>query len=370
MPYYPETTVIRGLVRVRRERQLPPQAMPVPIHTVSGLPVEAVQVVLQGDILRDYRILDVGPQLKLRDAEKIAASILVEAGHRVQSGQELARRGKGRRGRVVRSPVDGEVVRVEDGQIVLQASERTVEIQAKIQGRIENADQHTVQIVGTGAVIECAWGNGNFCYEVFRFLPPEGFVSLSKQDVRISEYRNVVVISREPVNKGDLLVAQQQQVAGVVAPSMPANLREFAMQLTFPILLTEGFGQQQPTPLIYDLLRSNMGRQASFNGVIPDRWSGERPEIVIPLPSGSAMPPLPSYARPLTVGAQVRITRAPWQGMIAKVVELPDAPQVIANGLRLPCASIELPGGHTGLVPLANLELLGEPEGGQDIDEY
>lgn len=361
MPYYPDTSVIMGLSRVKRQRTLPPQAIPRVSHLVAGTHTEAINVVLEGDILRDYRILDVAPALKMRkpDPEAVNALIEINEGQRAHVGQELARRGRGRRARVMLSPSEGQVVRIEDGRIILQVSERTIEVQAKIPGEVEEVESHKVAILGTGAVMQCAWGNGQFCYEAYRFVPEEGFVGLAQLDPRISEYRGLVLISTQPINKGDLLVAQQQEATGVVAPSMPANLREFAMQLTFPVLLTEGFGQRRPTTLIYNLLRSNMGRQAAFDAVVPDRWSWERPEIMIPLPAGGVLPPSPALDRALDIGTEVRITRAPWDGLIGEVVELPKSPQVVDSGLRVPSARVRLPNDRVVLVPLANLELLG-----------
>jgi hypothetical protein len=360
MLYYPETTIIQGLVRVIRERRLPPQAIPRPTHTITGQPVEAVNVVLEGDILKDYCILDVAEYFRLRNPEQAAELIEVEAGKRVQVGTELAVRGTGRRTRTLTSSVDGQVIQVDGSRIFIQQSERAVEVLAKIPGDVESAEPHAVKIVSNGALIQCAWGNGQFCYEAYRFLPGEGFVGLSKLDVRISEYRHVVIISPYPINKGDLLVAQQQQAAGVVAPSMPSNLREFAMRLTFPVLLTEGFGQRRRTELIYHLLQSNMGRQAAFDAAVPDRWSENRPEIMIPLPSGGVLPPTPALDQALTVGAQVRITRAPWDGFVGTIVELPKTPQIVDNGLRVLSAKVQIPDGPVGWVPLANLELLGQ----------
>lgn len=364
MPYHPETSVIMGLARIQRERRLPPEAVARSTHTIiSGATVEAVNVVLEGDVYREYRIIDVAAHFKLRDPgeEELAEIIQVQAGQRALVGQELARRGKGRRTKTLISPAEGQVIRVEGSRIILQLSERAVEIKARMPGKVEDADNRAVRILGTGALIQCAWGNGKFTYDAYRFLPEDGFVGLSKLDPRISEYRRVVVVSPHPINKGDLLVAQQQEAAGVVAPCMPSNLREFAMQLTFPVLLTEGFGQRRPTALVYRLLQDNMGRQAAFDAAIPDHWSHNRPEIMIQLPSEGILPPTPALDQALVEGAQVRVTRAPWDGMVGEVVELPDMPQRLPNGLRLPCARVRLPGDRVELVALANLELLGPP---------
>jgi hypothetical protein len=315
-------------------------------------------MVLQGDAMGDYQIIDVAQYFKLRHADRAAEFITVEAGQRVSAGQDLAKRSRGRR-KTLPCPADGVIAQVNGAQIVLQRSAQTIDVLAKIPGEVQVNSTHAVQITGNGALIQCAWGNGGFSYEAYRFVPDEGFAALSKMDVRISEYRRVVIISQQPITKGDLLVAQQQEAVGVVAPSMSSNLRNFAMQLKFPVLLTEGFGQRRPTPLIYQLLHGNMGRQAAFDATIPDRGSFSRPEIMIPLPTGGATPPVPVYDQALQVGMQVHLTRAPWDGLIGEVIDIPATPQVIDSGLRLPCAKIRLPGDRVVLVPLANLELLG-----------
>jgi hypothetical protein len=360
MPYNPETTVIQGLARVIRERRLPPQAVPRLSQTLIGAHVEAMTLILEGDVLGDYRIIDVAHELGLRHATPTELDEMLETreNQRVQFGSILARRGKGRRTRVLSSPADGLVVKIDGGRIYIQVSERSIEIQAKMPADVEDVESHRVRLIGQGAVLQCAWGNDQFAYAAYKYLPDEGFVGLSKLDPRISEYRSVAIISTQPVNKGDLLVAQQHEAAAVVAPSMPSDLREFALGLTFPVLLTEGFGQRRPTALIYRLLADNMGRQASFDAAVPDRWSWERPEIVIPLPAG-VLPPTPALDQALTVGAAVRITRAPWEGVIGEVIELPTTPQVVDNGLRVPSARVRVSKERVGLVPLANLELLG-----------
>ena len=361
MPCYPETTVIKGLARVTRERRLPPGAVHRRTAVGPGAQVSAVTVVLQGDVLREYHILDVARALRLRKARlgEIADLITVAPDQRVRLGQELATRGRGRRVQALLSPVDGQVISVEDGRIIIQASEQSVEVLARIPGQVESVENDVVRISGVGAVMQCAWGNGRFFFGAFQFLPEEGFAALRKLDPTMSPYRAKMIISTLPIERSDLLVAQRLEAAGVVAPSMSASLREFALGLTFPIILTEGFGRRQPTALIYRLLLSNIGRQAAFDAAVPGNWSWERPEIVLPLPTGGIFPEAPSAMRALEVGADVRLTRAPWDGILAQVVALPPTPQVIENGLRTQCARVRLPNDREVLVPLANLELLG-----------
>ncbi|MCD4686019.1 MAG: hypothetical protein K8S97_08785 [Anaerolineae bacterium] len=362
MAYFPETTVIKERTALTRERTLPPHAITDAAQAVQNEPVEAVQTVLVGSMLGDYYMLDIikGLRLKSRPTlDELQEFIVTDTGLRVQVGQEIARKGQGRRARVMQSPVEGVVVGIDGSRIIVQEARQTVEIKARIPGRVENASPHRVVVTGKGAVIQCAWGNGRFIFHAFKALPPDGFVGLSRMDSRISEYKNVVIYTREPLNAGNLLVAKQQEVGGVVGPSMSANLREMAMQLTFPVLLTEGFGHRRPTELIYRLLDANMGLQAVFDATIPDHWSADRPEIMIPLPSEGATLVPPALDQALTPGMQVRIVRAPWDSVIGTVEELPQTPQLIDNGLRVPCARVRLSPDQVILVPLANLELLG-----------
>lgn len=360
MPYYPETSVIQEFTIVKRQRRLPPEAIADTVHTVEHERVEALQMVLLGELLGDYRILDVGKALNLKQltAEQLEGLLLVEVGMRVDVGQELARKGRGRRATVLHAPIDGVIAAIDGQRIVLQEARQTIEVIARIPGEVTQASARSVTISGKGLLIQCAWGNGRHAYRAFKFLPPDGFAGLSKMDPRISEYRDAVIVSPDALNTGDLMVAKQQEVAGVVAPSMPAALRELALDLPFLVLLTEGFGQRRPTELIYRLLEDNMGLQAAFDASLPGRWTADRPEIMIPLPSKGRFPEAPALDQALTPGMTVRITRAPWDGLVGKVVELPQAPQVIDSGLRVPCASVRLDD-RVVLVPLANLELLG-----------
>jgi len=359
MPYYPETRVVKGLARIVRERRLPAHAIPRPTAIPSGMAIEAVQTVLQGDVLRDYRILDVAAYFNTRDTERAAGWIEVSEGERVTEGQTLAQRGKGRRARTLNAPASGVIARVDGPRLILQVSEQSIELLAKIPGETTITEPHAVQIAGIGALIQCMWGNGGYAFATLRPLPEDGFAGLSKLDVRISEYRNVAVLSPEPLTKGDLLVAQQQALAGVIAPSMPSELREFALGLPFPVLLTEGFGQRRPTELIYRLLQSNMGRQAALDAAIPDPWSANRPEIMIPLPSGGTLPSTPALHDPLAIGTRVRLTRAPWNELTGEVIELPETPQLVESGLRALAARVRVEDGRIAVIPLANLEMLG-----------
>ena len=201
--------------------------------------VIAFQVVLQATS-EAYETVDVSPCSR-RSAIRAGAGIHQVRGNPiVEAGQVLAQRGRGRRTTTITAPTRGRVD-PRGHKIVLQRIERTVEVFAGIPRRGRLTENGTVVISGTGAD-QCAWGNGPLCTDV-RFLPDDGFIGLAAQDVRISEYRRVVVVSPEPLpaRPGD----RGGPGGGGRRARVCLHLREFALG-PFPIVLTEGFGQRRP----------------------------------------------------------------------------------------------------------------------------
>ena len=356
MPYYPDHTFILGLTTIRRERRLPPSALG---HATArdGSHVEAQDIVLTGSLPGDFMIVDALEPLGLKKAEQLTEEMInVQAGNTVEKGRVLAQNGK----RMLRAPVNALIAQVDNGQIILQANPVHIDIEAMCPGEITSVRGNTEVLLETvGALIQCAWGNGKRAYSQYK-MEPEGGIETMPDDSMLSQFRNNAVILNHPIQSFKTFsVAVVQEMTAIVAPSMRADLREMALRQPIPIILTEGFGDLQMSDLVYNLLRDNVGRPAMYDASEPERWSPNRPEIVIPLPYGGSLPPSPETDQPLTEGAQVRMRRAPYPGMSGRVRRLVDTPRAVENGLRLPGAEVQLSDGRTVFVPLANLELLG-----------
>ncbi len=360
MPYYPEHSFIVGLATIRRERRLPPGAIgevTVPEHQR----VEASDVVLRGTVPGDFIILNALEPLRLSQADQFTDEMLdVKIGDLVEQGQVIATRGRGRGARTIKAPIDAVIARVEGGQIILQVNPKPVEIRAMVPGDITSVRGNSEVLLETvGALIQCAWGNGRRAYSTYKPEPSEGIESL-KGEALLQQYRSTAIIMTRPILSSAVFnAAFEQEVVAIIAPSMHADLREAALRQTIPVILTEGFGEQQMSEIVYNLLRDNIGRPAMIDATEPARWSPGRPEIIIPLPSGGAQPPVPEADQPLVEGAIVRVTRAPYTGMAGRVRRVAENPRAVENGLRLAGAEVQLSSGRTVFVPLANLELLG-----------
>jgi hypothetical protein len=171
-----------------------------------------------------------------------------------------------------------------------------------------------------------------------------------------------VVISRRSLQAFTLTVIENQSIGGVIAPSMDPSLIDQAMHMGAAILLTEGFGDLRMSGYVSSLLDQFIDRQVTVDAALKRRWSdSQRPEAFINLPSRSGeRPPAPRLGQSLRVGDTVRLTRQPRLGSVGEIADLPKTPQLLDNGLRVPCARVNLVTGESPLVPLANLEFLGK----------
>ncbi len=368
MAYYPDTSVILGSTRIIREYKLPERAVGRQVVN-EGVEVNPDTLLLEGTIPSDVVIIDAVKQLGLRHPDEITETMVyMPVGELVDPGTVLMAVDNSRRAKKVLSPVRARVAAIEDGQVILQADPQPVEVYANTTGRVNVASNGRVTVEVVGTLIQCAWGNGVAVYGQLVEEPQEGLTAVGESDLPIGQVSDMVVVLAQSIQSHEVFqAATNQGVRALVAPSMNARLREWALAQPYPVLLTEGFGNVPYSEIVYNLLRGNMGRSATIDAVEPSAWRSDRPELIIALSlAGSgARAKLPEKDLPLTVGQTVRVLRQPHMGRSGRVISLPAAPVTVENGLRLPAAEIEFSVGEVAFVPLANLELLGRPADAQ-----
>jgi hypothetical protein len=128
--------------------------------------------------------------------------------------------------------------------------------------------------------------------------------------------------------------------------------------MRFPILVTDGFGGMAMNSAAYRLLTTNDKREVTVNAEHFDRYNGNRPEVIIPLPV-TGVPPEPNSYEPFRTGQTVRLRRPPHAGVIGTIAFLPAGLSTLPSGLRAPAAEVKLEDGETVLVPLVNMEVVG-----------
>jgi hypothetical protein len=357
MYYFPEHRHMMAWAAIRRERTLPENAIGV-VEARKGQHVNLREVVARGSVPSRYVFVEVASVFRLKPDADLGDLSLVNVGDTVEEGQAIAGRypNKGRR---VFAPVTGVVVRVGDGRIVIQETPEMVDVEAGLVGQVIAVESSRGVIIESfGALVQGVWGNNRRLIGPLRIEPDDGLESITDTSLD-RQFAGAVVVTRRAIKAVTLDALEGQTIGGVVAPSMDASLYDRALETSTAIVLTEGFGDIRMSPSMFNLLEGFVGRQTTLDAALPNRWDPRRPEVFINLPPKSGeRPPEPNLNITLQVGMTVRLTREPHTGVVGQITNLPKTPQLLENGLRVPCAQVDLVSEKV-LVPLANLEVFG-----------
>jgi hypothetical protein len=260
--------------------------------------------------------------------------------------------------KIVRAPREGRVVAAGAGQVLMESGESRMELRAGISGNVTQVfPERGVEIQTTGALIQGLWGNGRVDTGVMINLAdkPDTVLSAGRLDVSM---RGSILIAGEVREEETLRSAAELPVRGLIVGSLPPSLIPVAREVRYPIVATEGFGMLPMNAAAYRLITTNAKREATLNAESFDRYSGARPEIIIPLPAATA-PAAPHDVEAFAPGQTVRLRRQPAAGQIGMLMSLHDGLATFASGLRAAAAEVKLENGEQLLIPLVNLEVVG-----------
>jgi hypothetical protein len=344
---------ILPLTTIERER-----ALPISGEVVVKLnqKVSPTDVIAEATWARDHVLIDVARNLSI--SPNAADRLLrVKEGDKVSEGAEIAI-SKGIIPRTIHAPRSGRVVAAGGGQVLMETGQTTVELKAGLPGIIVQIVPYRGAIIRTvGALIQGIWGNGRIDTGVLLNLTekPDDILIASRLDVSL---RGSVILAGLLRDVETLRAAAEVPVRGLILSSISPALLPAAQQMRFPIVAIDGFGQVPMNSAAYKLLTSSVKRDATINAEVFNRYTGTRPEVIIPLPV-SQEPPPPNDVETLEVGQTVRLRRAPHAGAIGTLANLSSGLVTLPSGLRAPAAEIKLENGEQILVPLVNLEIVG-----------
>jgi hypothetical protein len=343
---------ILPLTTIRRERLLPANGRVI-VH--SGQKVLASDVIAECQIQNPHRLFDTafGLGVSAEEADRLAQR---KVGDRVIKGDVLAGP-VGMLNRVVRTPENGVVKVVGEGQVLIEAEGPVTELRAGIPGTITEViiDRGAV-IETTGALIQGVWGNGktdNSMLVVLAHAPDE---ELSTSQLDVSMRGSVVlagILSKEDV----LQTAIGLPLRGLILASMPARLIPMAEQAPFPIILLEGFGRISLNPVAYSILTTNEQRDVTVCATSWDHQKGLRPEVIIPLPTKGPVP-TPPEEDTFAPGQTVHVQRGQYAGQTGNLVNLRPGLSQYLSGVRAPSAAVRLTNGEQVIIPLINLDVI------------
>jgi hypothetical protein len=345
-------THVSLLVIIRRERTLPTRGT---ISARLNQKVQPADIVGRATLSPVHYLFDIAHGLGLPPARS-DRFLRREVGEKVSGGDILAGP-VGWMRRIVRAPEEGRVVLQGEGRLLFEGLGEGFELRAGLPGTVIGMDPElSVTIETVGALVEGAWGNDRQEYGTLR-MATTGNASLLGVEAINMDMRGAIIVAGRVEDVRIFRALISTQVRGLITGSMPAALISAAKECGIPVMLTEGFGRIPMNHSVFELFATNAGREANLNARLVDRWSANRPEVIIPLPAvGSA--DIPPEGVRLVSGRRVRCLRAPYAGAVGTVVSLPEGLMALPNGIRAACAEVEL--GDAGLVyiPLENLDIL------------
>lgn len=354
--YYPTESRITALTTIRRERLLP---APGQVLVGPGEMVGPTDAVARCQLPGEVRVLDVSRALGV-ERERVAKYMRKAVDDTVKAGDVLAAPGGplGRLKRSFRSPLEGQIVEIRGGLVLVESPATNFELRAHIKGQVTNVmPNRGVVISASGMLIQGMWGNGGEAEGVLKIVVDSPVKPLRSRSIDVSCHGTVVVGGR--ILDGQVLEqALEARVRGVIAGSVSAELCPFLKLLPFPVLITEGFGSLPMSQQVFDLLQANAGREAMLSADTQTRRGAKRPEVLIPLRADEEVPREEANMNPLKIGDQVRALRAPYLGVMGIVAELPSMSETVESGAQLPVAVVVLEDEKQVLIPLANLELI------------
>jgi hypothetical protein len=344
---------IVGLTSIVRERQLPIAGT---VLARVGQKVSSGDVVAEANWAREHVLLDVARALHVSPA--MADSLIkCKLDDRIAASVEIAV-GKGLFPRSIRAPREGRVVAVGGGQVLMEVGETKIELRAGIPGTvIEILSNRGVVIQTAGALIQGVWGNGRVDSGLLVNLAekPDGILTASRLDVSL---RGSIILAGMVKDAETLQAAADLPVRGLILSSLYPSLIQQAREMRYPIMVTDGFGPLSMNSAAYKLLSTNAKRDVTVNAEAYDRYTGARPEVIIPLPIAADPPPL-REVETFAPGLQVRMRRPPALGLIGSIVSIKPGLTTLPSGLRAFAAEVKLENGETILAPLVNLEVVG-----------
>lgn len=343
---------ILPLTTLHRERLLP---VPGRITAHMDQKVTPLDVVGEAHYGQGHLLIDVALSLGIQP-DAAQRLIQVKAGEMVTKGETIAQR-IGVVPQILRVPVNGRIILVGSGRILMEAGDGVFELRAAIPGRVtRQISDRGVEITFNGALIQGVWGNGQLGLGLLLPIVSKADEELIANKIDVS-LRGSILLAGYCSDPAALQAANDLPVRGMILGSLSPALIPLAMKMQYPIIVVDGFGLKGMDNSAYLLLTTNARREVTLNAEPLDRQTGIRPEILIPMPV-TEDPPLPRDTGSFSPGQPVRMKRAPNAGAVGTLTTLLPGLTIIPSGLRVAAAEVKLDSGEQIIVPLANLEVL------------
>jgi hypothetical protein len=345
----------------------------------EGQEVSAQDVVARTELPGDVVPINLANQLGLPPGE-VPGCMLKKEGDQVAAGETLARTkgifGMFKNEYISKAPGTIESISGVTGQVILRGAPILVEVRAYLTGQVaEVLPKEGCVIEAQATFVQGIFGVGGEAYGAVRMAcraPSDEFTP----DHITTDMRGCVVIGGARMHGETVRKAIAAGASALVSGGIDdEDLKEVlgydlgvaitgSEQIGLTLIVTEGFGDIAMAERTFQLLAAHEGQAAAVNGATQIRAGVMRPEIVIPIggagDTSTAGAASKIVAAPLVVGANVRIIRDPYFGVLGRVAALPPEPHTLDSGSRARVLEVEAGAGQRLVVPRANVEIIGE----------
>ncbi len=338
--------------RITRVRRLPAAGK---VLVKSGQPVSTNDVIASIDMPDKHLNLDVSRILGL-DPIQAARVIKPKPGDTIRKGEVIARRG-GILSKQILSPVDGKVTDCSNARVLVELGSNPLIVQAGFTGIVrEVIPEYGAILVAEGAILQGVWGNGRLAEGLIICLARNQVEELNPDRMDVS-LRGSVVIGGPCMKAETLRLAADIPLRGLVVSSLAPELLEFAEKLPFPVMALIGLGRVPFDNHTYKIVGNLNKHVACVNAVPWYRYSGTRPEVVVPRRGEGHIAELPDNVEYET-GQLVRILQSPYLWETARIKDILPEARHYPSGIVATSALCELENGKETVQPLVNLEVI------------
>lgn len=348
---YAQNTQIHPLVFIRRNRVLP---VPGVVNVRIGQKVDPMDVVASVEIPTRHYLVDVFHSLGTRTAADAENLIGRKPGDLLEKNDIIAETG-GLFSRVIRTPGPGKLITITGGRVLIEAGKRTLNKLAGMSGVVTQIVGEVGAVIETnGTLVQGVWGNNQAGSGTLIVRQESVDGELVPANISL-EFRGTVLIAGCCNSAEALAKAASEGIKGLILGSMSSSLIATAESQSYPIIVLSGFGKFGLDSLSKKILVSNAGREVAINAVKWDRITGDRPEIIISLPSNGE--PY-SIQTEFAVGQIVRVHASEHLGKVGVAEKIIPGLTRLPSGLRASAAAVKFENGERGILPLANLDVL------------
>ncbi|MFA6617491.1 MAG: hypothetical protein WCT23_00265 [Candidatus Neomarinimicrobiota bacterium] len=257
------------------------------------------------------------------------------------------------------------------GQAIIREAPIPVSVQAYIGGEITDIiENEGVEVSTAASFIQGIFGIGGECRGIIKILTQDTTTPITADMITEDDKDKVLVggsfLSLEAFKKAEKVGAIAVVVGGFNYSDIKSIVGyDIGVAITgqeeigTTLIITEGFGEVGMADLTFDLLKSHEGKMASVNGATQIRAGVIRPEIIIPLDGKTKIDESKAELFGMDIGAEVRVIRSPYFGMLGEVTDLPHELKRLESGSLARVAKVRLYDSKKEvLLPRANLEMI------------